>query len=237
METFSQVSVADQILGGNLQTPGSSIQVPPPRITPESGIAYPAPNLIFERQGASSQGYCVSVGEFMGRIQYRKYIGGQTTGVNTYPFVLSDTVPMSRYWGVLEASIIRNGADPGAGALPVGLWMIPPGKLPMILNPDGGTDPNGFFGNYNGPTASAGNGPPPKDGIRIDQLSDIPQVIIQGQELSAIKAGIQLVPPGWTLMAYISAFGTAASPNAAGDQLELRISFAEMTTGEDMSQI
>lgn len=240
---FNEDNVAESIL--YRQTGSASLQVQPsptgqyPIVGDPSNTPPDVQSTIINSKKNDPGKRCVSLGELIQRAEMRQYFGIPTIGANVYPYVLSDVVPTGKYWIVREAYVIRN--DFQISQIPLALWMVPQGGLPAKLTSgtDAGADTAGAFAKYNNPTTTTPNGPPFKQGLRVDDGSEgSPNagLVIGGQGVSMLKGGnCIIVPPSWALVGYPGDFGGAAATFVAGNALELRIFFTELTLDEEPS--
>lgn len=168
--------------------------------------------------------------QLLQRRQYLKYQGLASVSINSYPYVLSATVPLSKYWVVWWLSLI---VAPGVAVnLPYEVIIIPNGVTPPLLA--AGSNPDDvFFANYKG-TAGKAYGPGAY-GLRVDKFNlgstgafDAPSN--PGDECQMFDRPI-IVGPGETLMGWLQQY--AAGP-ASGAKLEMRMVVTQMDQTENL---
>jgi hypothetical protein len=173
----------------------------------------------------------VTTWSLLTRRQYRRYQGLAVGAAGGYPWVLSDTVPSTKYWLVWWASIIE--AVGVTFTNPSELYVIPngatlPKKAPGVA-PD---DP--FFLNYNGALAGTASGPG-LYGLRVDRYNlgttgAFNSPAHAGDEVQMLDKPM-ILGPGETLMGWCQQYTTAPAANA---KLEMRLCVSIMDQAEEL---
>ena len=235
MASFEQGvdNIANSILQVRSNQPKSRI-TSPPLSGPDSGVVPPNVPGVIKANDLRSQ-VCVNLPSFLQRLQYKTYLGAASTsigGTTNYSYTLSDTVPQGRYWVLEYASVTILGGSATAVNF-VGMWAIPPGRLPAPNSAAYQADLTGFFA---GQSAAHNNGPPISLAIRVDDgfggTTPLQGGYAVNAELPMVRDRKLLIPAGWTLIAYGGVNGNGQG-GSLGEQFGLRIAFSEFLMEED----
>lgn len=226
------MSISDQILGSKTTQP-KVVVTGPPNGGPASGVAPAQLPTVIKAEDAYKD-FCVNLPQFVQRMRFMSWTGEAATAIGStdnYAYVLSDRVPLGRYWEVDRAGMVCLGGSASQQNYP-SLFLIPPTLSPNENSQPYSADATGFFA---GQSAAHNNGPPVSPvALRVDEFDegDNQNPVQLLSETTMIRTRKLIVPPGWRLMGYGGADG-AGRGGALGEQWQLKIVFAEFLMSED----
>jgi hypothetical protein len=228
-------SIADSILGSAVPSGSQSTKTitAPPFSGPGSGNAPPDVASVIKGSD-DKKSVCVDLPAFIQRMQLANWIGQAATAIGSnynWAYVLSDPVPLGRYWEVVNASAVCLGGS-GTSIQHPSLYLLKQGSRPAANSLPYQADITGFFA---GQSSQDNNGAPVgPTALRVDELTDVvpTQGVFIGAEVSLIRSRKLIVPAGWSLMVYGGVNGQGQG-GGLGEQWELKIVYSEFLSSED----